>query len=157
MGGRSGRACPRARPPNRSAKLPETALGCLISKCLFEKCLTVLGHLDRDRARSMTNLRDRFEDTRRPLSRHVITLTAYRQRRSAVGRLIPKRQQIIFQGVFSARAHTSFTSSGASHLNQSRVCSIRSIAAGIGDAGDIGRGVCPTRSSKLGAIAGHSE
>jgi hypothetical protein len=45
---------------------------------------------------SITRLRDRFFGTRRPLSRYAITLSPYCQRRFAVARPIPKRQQIAF-------------------------------------------------------------
>lgn len=45
------------------------------------------------------------------LSRQTITLTPYSQRRCAVARAIPNRQQIAFHCAPSARAHTSLASS----------------------------------------------
>jgi hypothetical protein len=75
-----------------------------------------------------------------------MTLSAYSQRRCAVARDRPKRQQMGFHGVPSARAQTSLASSGSSHTNQSKVFSIREIAAGDGGGRRSGDGSCPTRS-----------
>ena len=74
---------------------------------------------------STTKLRERFVGTLRPFSRHAITLSPYCQRRCAVARPMPKRQQIAFHGVRSDRAQTSLASSGSSQRNQPSASSIR--------------------------------
>ena len=68
--------------------------------------------------RSTTKLRDRFAGTLRPFSRHAITLSPYCQRRCAVARAMPNRQQIAFHGARSARAQTSLASSASSQRSQ---------------------------------------
>jgi hypothetical protein len=58
----------------------------------------------RPSANPITNCRDRFPGTLRPLSRHAITLNPYCHRRCAVARAIPNCQQIAFYNVPSDRA-----------------------------------------------------
>ena len=59
----------------------EFGLFCLAGKCLTENCLTRCIQLDTRRVASTTNRCERFAGGRRPLSRHVMTLSAYSQRR----------------------------------------------------------------------------
>ena len=80
---------------------------CLAARCLTEKCLTNHNGLDARRDRSTINLRDRFAGIVRPLRRQEIRLSPYSQRRYAVARETPKRQQIAFHGARSARIQTS--------------------------------------------------
>ena len=104
--------------------------------------------------RSTTKLRDRFAGTLRPLSRQAIRQSAYCQRRCAVARAIPNRQQIAFHGAPSARAQTSFASSGLRKRDQVIVSSIRLIAEGDGGGRRIGSGVWPTRSLNSSLMSG---
>lgn len=84
--------------------------------------------------------------TQRPFSRQTITLRAYFQQRWVVAREMPKRQQIGFHGVRSARAQTSLASFGSSHCSQGGVASVRVLASG-GNRPRRSRGASwPTRS-----------
>ena len=102
----------------------------------------------------MRERRDRFVGTRRPLSRQTIRLNPYSHRRCAVARPMPKRQQIGFHGVPSARSHTSRASSGSSQVSHGSAASIRLIAAADGGGSRIGSGVWSTRSPNSTNIAG---
>jgi hypothetical protein len=61
-----------------------------------------------------------------------MTISAAAQRRHAVARDIPIRQQIGFQRTPSARSHTIRASSGSSHVSHVKVSSICEIAAAVG-------------------------
>jgi hypothetical protein len=61
-----------------------------------------------------------------------MTISAAAQRRHAVARDTPIRQQIGFQRTPSARSHTIRASSGSSHASQVNASSIREIAAAVG-------------------------
>ena len=117
--------------PEHTLELTQIADLCLAGKCLSENCLTHQNELD-DRTRSTRKARERFAGTFCPLSFQVMTLRPYSQRRHAVAREIPKRQQIGFHGVPSARAQTSRASSGSSHRSQGSVTSMRLMASGKG-------------------------
>lgn len=81
-------------------------------------------------APSTTDRRPRFVGTRRPFSRQTMTLSAYSQRRLAVARLIPNRQQIPFHGVPSARAHMRAASSRSRKRFQMIASSTQVISVG---------------------------
>ena len=99
-------------------------------------------------ARSTTKRRERRSEGRFPLSRQTITLTPYSQRRCAVERAIPNRQQIAFHCAPSARAHTSLASSPSSHRSQPSASSIRLIASDDGGR-RLGLGSFPLLLNKL--------
>ena len=67
---------------------------------------------------------------------------------------MPKRQQISFQGVWSARAQMSFACSGLSQRSQAIVSSIRLIAAGDGGGRRVGSACWPTRSVNPAIMGG---
>ncbi len=62
----------------------------------------------------------------------AMMISAAAQRRHAVARDIPIRQQMGFQRTPSARNHTIRASSGSSHVSQANVSSIREIDAAVG-------------------------
>src|SRR3954471_18280738 len=104
---------------------------------------------------STTKLRDRFAGTLRPFSRHATTLSPYCQRRCAVARPMPNRQQIAFHGVRSDRAQTSLACAGSSQRNQASASSIRVMAMLDGGGRRIGRDSRPTQSANSTVIEGH--
>jgi hypothetical protein len=89
-----------------------------------------------------TFLRGLLAGLRLPLfsTRWATVISAAAQRRQAVARDIPKRQQIGFQRTFSARSHTIRASSGSSHESHVKVSSMRDMASGVG-------GICGMRAA----------
>ena len=130
---------PKAARPSTSAMPRKRTQGQGIGICYQEElsstgmfaCRSILFNQLTRLTFSIRKLRDRFVGTLRPFSRHAIKLSPYCQRRCAVARPIPKRQQIAFHGVRSDRAQTSLASSPfeptqpAERLLHSRDCSSR--------------------------------
>jgi hypothetical protein len=83
-----------------------------------------------------------------------IVISAAAQRRHAVARDMPIRQQIGFQRTPSARSHTIRASSGSSHASQVNVSSIREIAAAVGGMRAKRAGSHPNASWMLRMIGG---
>ena len=107
---------------------------------------TKVFHMPAARTCSMKRRRDWPRNVGRPLRRQAIRLRACRQRRCAVGRLMPNRQQISFQRTPAMRARTSAASSGESQPSQ------RSVSVTVEAAPAADRGVADVASDAISPL-----